>query len=377
MGGYRVISSDSHVFEPPDLWTSRIDPEYRDRCPRVMDTERGPMWAVEGRKQQGFGQGTEPGKRFDEPEKMDAFGEWEDVRPGGYDPVEAVKDLDIDGVDVSVTYPSIGLFLYCTTRNSELFTAICHTYNDWLGEFCSGAPKRLKGIAMLNVDDVSIGVEEMERCAKLGFVGAMIPVQAPEGMRYDLPEYDPLWAAAQDLEMPISLHITTNRIGPDPQEWESLKSTTYGLAKHMLINGDHWVKMSISDMIFSGVFDRFPKLRVGSVEHELSWVPYFVMRLDWLHNLTPVERGGHKFNNDMLPSEVFRQNIFVDLQEDGVGIELRHKIGIDNILWGSDYPHHESTFPRSHEILEDILSDCTEEEKAKIAGGNAARIYRL
>jgi predicted TIM-barrel fold metal-dependent hydrolase len=113
------------------------------------------------------------------------------------------------------------------------------------------------------------------------------------------------------------------------------------------------------------------------VEHELSWVPYFLMKLDWLHNLNPPERGGHRFKNDMLPSEVFKQNVFVDFQEDPVGIETRHEIGVDNILWGSDYPHIESTFPRSHEILENILADCTDEEKAKIVGGNAARIYRI
>ena len=377
MGEYRVISSDNHVFEPPDLWTTRIEPRYRDRCPRVMDTEGGPMWFVEDRKQQGFGQGTQPGMRFDEPENMTRFGEWEEVRPGGYDPVEAVKDLDIDGVDVSITYPSIGLFLYCTTRDSELFTAICRTYNDWLGEFCNAAPDRLKGIAMLNVDDVSVGVRELERCAKLGFTGAMIPVQAPEGMRYDSPAYDQLWAAAQDLEMPLNLHITTNRIGPDPEEWERLSADTYALSKHMLINGDHWIRMSLSDIIFAGVFDRFPKLHVGSAEHEMSWVPYFLMKMDWLHSLTPPESGGHKFKNGMLPSEVFRQNVFVDFQDDPVGIEMRHEIGVDNILWGSDYPHIESTFPRSQEILENSLADCTEAERAKIAGGNAARVYRL
>ena len=377
MGGYRIISSDNHVFEPPDLWTTRIEPEFRDRCPRVIDTEVGPTWAVEGRRQQGLSQGSNAGMRFDDPDSMVNFTEWEDVRPGGYDPVEAVKDLDIDGVEVSVLYPSIGLFLYGTTRGSDLFAAICHTYNNWLHEFCSAAPKRLKGIAMLNVDDVSVGVSEMERCAKLGFVGAMIPVYPPDSLTYDSAEYDPLWAAAQDLEMPLSLHITTNRIGQDPGEWERLRGTPLLLAKHMLINGDHWVKMSFSDMIYAGVFDRFPKLRVASVEHELSWVPYFLMKIDWHYNDTPAGRKGLRFKNGMLPSDFFRENIYVDLQEDAAGIKMKDMIGVDHILWGADYPHMESTFPRSREILDEILGDCTEEEKAKISGGNAARLYRL
>ena len=101
------------------------------------------------------------------------------------------------------------------------------------------------------------------------------------------------------------------------------------------------------------------------------------MKLDWHYTQTSAGMTGYRFKDDMLPSEVFHRNIFVDLQEDGVGIKLRDIIGVDNILWGSDYPHQESTFPRSHEILEEILAECTEEEKAKIAGGNAARIYRL
>ena len=371
----RLISSDNHVFEPRDLWTTRIEPKYRDKCPRVLDTEEGSMWVVEDRSQQGMGQGAMAGKRFDDPDNMTSFGEWEDVRPGGYDPVEAVKDLDIDGVDLSILYPSIGLFLYGTARGSELFTAICNTYNSWLGEFCSAAPKRLKGIAMLNVDDVSVGVTEIERCAKLGFVGAMIPVQAPDEMTYDSPVYDPLWAAAQDLEMPLSLHITTNRIGQNPGEWERLRSIPLLLTKHMLINGDHWVKMSFSDMIYAGVFDRYPKLCVGSVEHELSWVPYFLMKIDWHYNDTPTGRKGIRFKDGKLPSDIFREHIFVDLQEDAAGIKMRDMIGVDNILWGADYPHAESTWPKSREILDDILGECTEEEKAKISGGNAARIY--
>ena len=230
------------------------------------------MWVVDGRRQQGLGQGIQPGVRFVEQEKLTPLGEWEDVLAGGYIPEETVKDLDIDGVEASIIYPSIGLLLYYTARDSDLFTAICQAYNDWLGEYCSGAPTRLKAIAMLNVDDVRTGVREMERCAKLGFVGAMIPVSPPERMRYHSPEYDPLWAAAQDMEMPLGLHATTLRLGPGQQDWDDMGDDA-GLAKRILINGDHWVRMSLADMILSGVFDRFPKLWVGSVEHELSWTP--------------------------------------------------------------------------------------------------------
>ena len=135
---------------------------------------------------------------------------FENVRPGGYIPEEHVKDMDIDGIDMSIIYPSLGLMLYRVV-DSELLTAIFKAYNDWMADFCSASPKRLKGIAMLNIDNVRVGVKELERCANMGFVGAMITDIPTESRRYFLPEYDVLWAAAQDLEMPLSLHGATNR----------------------------------------------------------------------------------------------------------------------------------------------------------------------
>ncbi|MDH3598451.1 MAG: amidohydrolase [Candidatus Tectomicrobia bacterium] len=130
-------------------------------------------------------------------------------------------------------------------------------------------------------------------------------------------------------------------------------------------------------VIYSGVFERYPKLQVGAVEHELSWVPHFLDRLDYNYNQRSAGIVGYRFKEDMLPSDYFRRNIFLGFQEDALGIQLRDHIGVDTLQWGSDYPHQESTFPRTREILAEILSECTEEEQAKIAGGNAARVYGL
>ena len=130
-------------------------------------------------------------------------------------------------------------------------------------------------------------------------------------------------------------------------------------------------------MIYSGVFERHPKLQVGCVEHDLSWVPYFIDRLDYTYNQRTQDLTPYRFKEDMLPSDYFRRNVFLGFQEDSLGIRLRDLIGVDNLQWGSDYPHQESTFPRSREILEEVLADCTGEEKAKIVGGNAARVYKL
>ena len=319
----------------------------------------------------GLSPGSQTGRRFEEPEKITRTDTFENVRPGGYIPEEHIKDMDIDGVDVSIVYPTAGLFLY-GVPDSGLLTEIFRTYNDWLAEFCKPYPNRIKGIAMINVDDVKLGVKQLERCANMGLSEAMITVYPPEGRGYHLPEYDPFWATAQDLQVPLSLHIATNRPGTGQQF-----AITDSVRPSFLTNADHWVRMSLGDMIFNGVFERYPKLQVGSVEMELSWVPHFLDRLDYTYTQRARRDDWHRFKEDMLPSDYFHRNVTVGFQEDALGIQLRDIIGVDNLLWGSDYPHVESTFPRSREIIEDILAGCTEEEKAKIVGGNAARVYNL
>ncbi len=375
MSDYRVISSDNHVFEPADLWTSRTEAKYKDRIPHIVREGDGDWWYCDSQRLLGVSAGSQTGMRFEEPENLTFTTTFEEVRPGGYIPEEHVKDMDIDGIDVSIVYPTVGLLLY-NVPDGNLVDEMFRVYNDWLAEFCKPFPKRLKGIAMLNVDDVKLAVKELERCAKNGLAGGMITVYPPEDRGYDGAEYEPLWAAAQDLEMPLGLHIVTNRIGPGQQNWVK-EGTNLRVKPSYLANSDHWVRVSLSDMIFSGVFERYPKLQVGSVEMELSWIPHFLDRIDYQYSQRANGDYAFGINSDLLPSDYFHSNVFLGFQEDALGIRDRDIIGVDNLLWGGDYPHQESTFPRSRQIIEEILADCTEEEKAKIAGGNAARVYKL
>ncbi len=373
MADYKIISADNHVVEPADLWTSRAEGKFKERVPRIVREENGSdWWYCDGYEVSGVELGTQAGLRFEAPEEIsmerDTFDE---TRLGGYIPEEHVKDMAIDGIDVSVIYPSTGLLLY-SIPDGELLSYIFKIYNDWVAEFCSAYPKVLKGIAMINVDDIGEGIKELERCAKLGFVGAMTSVYPPEERPYSLPIYDPLWAAAQDLQMPLSLHIATNRPGPG-QEFQNLRTVD----PWFLSNVDHWVRESIGQMIFTGVFERYPKLQIGAVEMELSWVPHFLDRIDYTYTQRQVEFTPYRFKEDMLPSDYFHRNVFLGFQEDAVGIRLRDIIGVDSLMWGGDYPHPESTFPRSRQIIDEILMECTEEEKVKITGGNATRVYNL
>ena len=372
MSSYRVISSDNHVVEPADLWTTRGESKFKDRLPRVERLEDTDWWFCDGMKLFSLDSGTQAGVRFEAPETLTTQSWLEDVRPGGYIPEEHVKDMDIDGIDVSIVYPSVGLGLYTTVQDSKLLSSLSRTYNDWVGEFCNAVPRRLKGIAMLNVDYVQESVKELERCAKLGFAGAMITVYPPPERSYNKPEYEPLWAAAQDLGIPLSLHFDTNRPGQG-QEFEDMGT----VGPTFFSNVDHWVRESLGHMIFSGVFERYPKLQVGSVEHELSWAPHFLDRMDYHYTQRQKEYQTYRFKEAALPSDFFHSNVFLGFQEDALGIRMRDIIGVENMQWGGDYPHPESTFPRSRQIIEEILVDCSEEEKAKISGGNAARVYRF
>jgi predicted TIM-barrel fold metal-dependent hydrolase len=254
--------------------------------------------------------------------------------------------------------------------DSALLSAIFRAYNDWLADFCTPYPQRLKGIAMLNVDDPQDAAGELRRAAKMGLAGAMIPLR-PMQQRYDHPMYEPLWAAAQELDRPLSLHVGTYRWRPgtDPN----------GSAQDIVdfTNRECDARNAIAAMIYAGVFERYPKLRVGVVEFEVVWAPYFLARLDNVYTERAVGRKLARFKDGMRPSDFFRRNVFISFQEDDLGIQLRAVIGVENLLWGSDYPHAESTFPKSREIVERLLKDVPPEEQAMIAGGNAARLYHF
>jgi len=366
-----ILSSDSHVFEPPDLWTTRIDTAFRDRAPRMQRINGVDQLVVEAHQViAGIGLISNAGARFEAPETISSQGRFEDVHQGGYDPAQHLKDMQLDGVAGEVLYPSQGLF-YFKVADTQLMSAIFRTYNDWLAEFCSTDPERLKGIAMINLDDVQDGITELERTAKMGFAGAMITEYPFEDRRYDQPEYEPFWAAAQALDMPLSLHTATRRQGKIRGAGEKTLRDASSRATKVF-----YPATSMCDMIFSGVFERYPNLKLAIVEFELAWVPHLLASMDYTYRERH-EEALYRFKDGMRPSDFFHRNVFLSFQEDEVGIRLRDIIGVDNMMWGSDYPHSESTFPQSRQILAQILAGVPEDDYAKIVGGNTARLYHF
>jgi len=365
-----VLSSDSHVFEPPDLWTTRIDAAFRDRAPRMERIDGADQLVVDNRVLSGIGLISNAGARFEAPETISATARFEDVHRGGYDPDQHLRDMRLDGVAGEVLYPSQGLF-YFKIPDSALMSAIFRAYNEWLAEFCRTDPARLKGIAMVNVDDVAEGVREVERAARMGFAGAMITEYPLEDHRYDLPKYEPFWSAAEALDLPLSLHTATRRQGKIRGAGErTLRDATSRATKAF------GPATSMCDMILSGVLERHPKLRVAIVEFELAWVPHILTSMDYAYR-ERTEEAIYRFRDGMRPSDFFHRNFSLSFQEDAIGIRLRDVIGVDNMMWGSDYPHSESTFPQSRKIIAEILAGVPDDEQARIVGGNAARFYKF
>jgi predicted TIM-barrel fold metal-dependent hydrolase len=366
-----VLSSDSHVFEPPDLWQTRIDAAFRDRAPRMQRIDGTDQIVVEADQVlSGIGLISNAGARFEAPETISGEGRFEDVHRGGYDPAQHLNDMVLDGIAGEVLYPSQGLF-YFKVADPLLMSAIFRAYNGWLAAFCRTDPARLKGIAMINLDDVAEAIRELERAARLGLSGAMITEYPLEDRRYDRSEYEPFWAAAAALGLPLSLHTATRRQGKIRGAGDkTLRDASSRATKAF------YPALSLCDMIFSGVFERHPRLTLAIVEFELAWAPHLLASMDYTYR----ERHGeaiYRFKNGMRPSDFFRRNVVLSFQEDAIGIRLRDVIGVDSLMWGSDYPHSESTFPQSRKILAEILAGVPDDEQAKIAALNTARVYKF
>ncbi len=368
---YPLLSSDSHVFEPPDLWTTRCP--GIDEVPRVERVRNRDLWMLGGHVMGSTAAAQNAGVRHNNPAELRTVGLFDDVPKGAYEPEARLAEQDVDGIGGEVLYTTVGLFLYGQLRDSARLSLLCGAYNDWLAEFCAHEPNRLKGMAMIDTDDIRGAVKELERSRNLGLVGAMIPSYPDWERPYEHPDYEPLWAAAADLEAPLALHVATNRPGPLPSLSFELPAEC---TQSFLTNLDYWVRMSLTDIILSGVFERHPTLMVGSVENELGWIPYFLFQLDYTYT-DRLRRSTwpKRFDSGKLPSDYFRSNVFASFQEDPTAMPQRSVIGIDTLMWGSDYPHPESTYPKSREITSRVLADVPEPDREQILAGNTARVF--
>jgi predicted TIM-barrel fold metal-dependent hydrolase len=373
----KLISADSHVNEPADLWIERIDRKFRDRAPRIVDNipgrPPGSYLVLEDIPPVHVSQGLGAGKTAEELLQFFQTSTYRDARRGGWDPAERLKDMEIDGVEAELLYTTLG-FRQFWLKDAELQRACFRVYNGWLAEYCAYAPKRLTGMALISLYDIGEAVRELRLCRQRGLKGAMIWASPPEEHSYADKMYDPFWAEAQELSMPLSLHAVTG-MGRESQALRVMGREVRPVDRYIqsVTLGDE-VKRSLTELVFSGVLERFPRLRVVSAENEVSWLPFVIQRWNQTY-----QHYQHLYPSPlkMKPSEYFRRQIYATFIDDAFGIHNRHQVGVEHIMWSSDYPHTQSSWPHSQEIIARDFADVPEEEKRQIVRENVMRLYDL
>ena len=362
MATYNVISADSHVSEPPDLFTSYIDPAFRSRAPRLIRDGNADKWQMEGVPLRSIGLQTAAGK----PSKdlsVDAL--YEDGPRGGWDPKARIQDMELDGVDAEVLYTS--LFPLYRLPDWEYQMACVRAYNDWLADMCGTCADRLFGIAVVPLDHVEDAVVELRRVAKKGLRGVVVCSSPPGDRPFSDPSFDPFWAEAAELRMPVSLHMFSAGSVRRP-------STIDGMAFDATAPME--IQEALATLISGGVPERYPELKLVSVEAGIGWIPTFLDRMDRYferHYLRAPDRP----KLAMRPSEYFRRQMFATFMVDRPGVETRHHIGVGNIMWSSDYPHSNSTWPESRNVIDSQFGDVPEEDRRRVVCDNAVGLYRL
>jgi uncharacterized protein len=363
----RIISADSHVLEPHDLWIKRLaGTALEGRAPRMIDDgQGGHLFAIDGLRPFPIGLAGAAGKPSSE---LKVLGNRADeLRAGGWDPVARLDDMDVDGVNAEVLYPSVGMAL-AQSSDRDYQLACIRAYNDWLIEYCGAGRGRLAGLAMIPTIEVEAGVAEVARAHEAGLRGAMVPGRPPEG-HYAEARFDPLWAALAERGMPVSFHILTGGTGGDP----TLGS---GIVLMTVMSIVQQMQQTLLLLIFGGVFDRHPQLKVVSAEHDAGWVAHFAYRMDQMTERHQSWLGRGRSNLQQ-PSDYLSQRCWYTFQKDPVAVETRHRAGLSQLMWASDYPHSDSTWPYSRKVIERDFEGVPEAEQAAIVHDNAAALYGM
>ena len=357
---YFMLSADAHVNEPTDLWHTRIDKKYRDRLPRYEERPDGLVQVTEGFRPLSI-----------RPVPLDG----EDLERGkaGRDPEDRLRDQARDGIDAEIMFANKGLQMWAT-MDGEFANAMCRCWNDWAWDTFGSYNDRMSPIACIATADLEGAIKEIKRVAKLGFRGINLPCKPVFGPgdadheNYNLPTFDPMWEVIQDADLPICFHIGT---GKDPRGARGHGGAIINYVVHALTPSVE----PIANLCCSGVLERFPKLTFGTVEAGIGWVSWALFAMDEAH------KKHHMWARPKLkklPSEYFKEQGFATFQEDPAGLDLAREHGlIDNFMWANDYPHHEGTWPHSAAAIERTMGKLSEEERAKILGLNAARIFKF
>ncbi|MGH7962381.1 MAG: amidohydrolase family protein [Candidatus Binatia bacterium] len=363
---FSFVSADGHVVEPADLWTTRMDRRFRDRAPHIDAQPQGDFFVIDGVpplpigiesvaiEDKIAGRATTPQGRHDQ------------ARPGASDPAARLVDQELDHLRAEVIYPNLGLALGAAPDDDYVHEC-CRAYNDWLSEFCAAAPRRLLGVALLSLKGpVAWAAEEAQRAAKKGLCSFMIPTEVP-GHSYQEKEYNRLWAALEEIGLPVALHVAA-------EEPFYTKVGRLGFIRALIDTKICSPERAVADLIFGAVPQRYPNLRFVIAEGGIGWIAALLRTMDhWWED----HHGWMRPKVEEKPSVYFRRQFWATFEDDRAGVMTRNLIGVDRLMWGSDYPHTEGTFPRSLEQISKDFADVPDSDVRKMVVSNAATLYRL
>ena len=371
---YHIISADSHVNPVPTFWKEYLPKRFQDQAPRLEETNEGDFVVFEG-KRTPFGLlGSLAGKKR---EDYKPTGKVAETRPGGWDPKERKKDLELDKVDAEVLFGGGPL----STSNIEFHLASFRAYNDWLADFCSEAPEEFIGLAYIPMADVTHAVDELRHAAKKGLRGVVIAAYPPESTTaeaggaimggggpmaersYADPEFEPFWQAVVEHDLTINVHLGARRADLRPHRFLP------AMVGSKLALGE-----VVSVFIFGGILQRYPQLRFVSVESGVGWFAFCAQYMDQIWDK-------HKFwtKSDLKerPSFYMERQVYGTFMDDIVGVQSRNFPGSQNIMWSSDYPHSETTWPNSIQSIEEQFIGVPEQQKHAMICGTVAKLYHL
>ncbi len=373
MQKYNVVSADSHVdiwALPQDLFTSRVSKQWQSKVPRVVDSPEGPTWiaGADGEFKLGLaGQMRSAAGRI---QRMFSLG-WkpEERRPAV--PELRLEDLDRDRLDAEVIYGAITLGEL--VKDYDVAAASFRAYNGWAAEFSNSNPDRFYPLGLLPANDVETAVEDLDRIARLGLRGAQWHFTVNSRPIWDS-YWDPLWAAASESGIVISLHAPvrggTTMVKEVPGADPHPSSAAWFCVIPLQLDE------AITSVIFSGMLERHPGLRVVITESGTGWIPFLLDRMDdkWIDHY---EAARWKELIETKPSDLFRRQMFCTFQKETIGPRLASEYCPDNFMWGSDYPHRDGLWPDSHENIEESMAGIDPALRRKIVNDNARQLYRM
>ncbi|HUP76210.1 MAG TPA: amidohydrolase family protein [Acidimicrobiales bacterium] len=357
---YRLISADSHVNEPPDLWTDRVPAAMRDRAPRIEHFGEGDAWVIEGvRDPINFGMNACAGLA---PEEMRGWCRFEEIRRGGYDPAARLAEMDADSVDAEVLYPTPRLSqAIFANPDADYHVAMVRAYNDWISEYAGYAPERFGALAMLPNVGIEAALAEIDRVLGRRGVRGVVMGRYPNGSLEIMPEDEKVFGALAERGVPLSIHVSLAAGMPASHR---AKLPGYGRfydAPNRMI-----------ELVFSGLFDRYPTLNVFFAEVDFGWLPYVKEQIDNNYQrLDPLSQ----FGLQMLPSEYIEKHFHFGFMTDTFGIQHRDYVGAERILWSNDYPHISADWPNSWRTIQAAFSGVPTAERQLILAGNAQRLF--